>query len=61
MCSEKFLKNSIKLLASSFPVMKDTFSTRRTLKGKVGTPRAILGYMSTQGTEALEHLRHWST
>ena len=61
MCSEKFLKNSIKLLASSFPVMKNTFSTRRTLKRKLGTPRAILGYMSTQGAEALEHLRHWST
>ena len=61
MYSEVF-KNSLKLLASSFlAVMLRTFFTRRALKGKLGTQRALQGHSKStrrvtehSGTLALE-------
>ena len=41
MYSEKFLKSSIKLLRSSFPVMLQTFLTRRALKMYLSTQRLL--------------------
>ena len=41
-CSEKFLKNSVKLLRSPFPVMLLTFFTRRALRGHSDTQRQSL-------------------
>ena len=40
--SEKFLKNSVKLLRSPFPVMLLTFFTRRALRGHSDTQRQSL-------------------
>ena len=61
MYSEVF-KNSLKLLTSSFlVVMLWTFFTRRVLKGKLGTQRALQGHSNStrrvtehSGTPALE-------
>ena len=61
MYSEVF-KNSLKLLASSFlAVMLRTFFTRRALKGKLDTQRALQGHSKStrrvtehSGTPALE-------
>ena len=77
MYSEKFLKNSIKLLRSPFLVMfqtsftqralKRTFrhskGTRGALKGKSikGSPKALQGHLDTKGTRALKHLMHSGT
>lgn len=68
MYSEKFFKNSIKLLRSQFPVA-DLF-IRRALKGHLGTQvtrtlehlrhsgtRRALGHLGTQGTCVLGHLK----
>ena len=60
MYSERFLKDSIKLLWSPFPVMLQTFFTRRALKGhswvtqralnhSIGTLRAFQAHLDTQG------------
>ena len=57
MCSEKFLKNSIKLLRR-FPVMWQTFFAQRALKGH---SRSFQGHLDTQDTQTLEHLRHLGT
>ena len=57
MCSEKFLKNSIKLLRI-FPVMWQTFFAQRTLKRH---SRSLQGHLDTQDTQTLEHLRHLGT
>ena len=43
MSSEKFFKISIKLLRSPVPVILQTFFTRRTLKGNLGTQRTFKG------------------
>ena len=50
----KVFKNSIKLLASPFIVMLQTFFSRRAPKGKLGTQRALKWYL---GTWALEYLK----
>ena len=60
-CSEKFLKNSIKLLTRLFPVMLGTFFTRRALKGKLGSQRALRVHLSTKDTRAIKHTRHSGT
>ena len=57
MYSEKFLKNSVKQLTSLFPVMLQTFFTRRTLKGKLDTQMALQGHLSTQDTLGLSGTR----
>ena len=41
MCSEEFLKNSVKLLNGPFLVMLQTFLIRRVLKGELGTQRTL--------------------
>ena len=53
---EKFLKNSIKLLRSPFPVILESCS-RRELKRHLGTQRALQRHLGTQGIWALGHLR----
>ena len=62
----KVFKNSIKLSASLFLVMLQTFFTQRALKRKFKvTPRALEGNSGTRrglghsGTKALRHLRHF--
>ena len=52
-CILKSFKNSIKLLASPFFVMFQTFFNRAVLKEKLGTQRAYREY--SKGTWALEH------
>ena len=52
----KVFKNPIKLLTSPFLVMFQTFFTQRTLKGILGTHRALK--KRSKGTLALGHSRH---
>ena len=72
MYSEKFFKNSIKLLKSPFPVMLQTSLTRRALRRKLerhlGTQtlkalghsgaRRAFGHSGTQDTQALAQPAH---
>ena len=62
MYPKTFLKISIKLLTSLFPVMLQTFFIRRALKGHSNdTPRTLQGYLFTQDTMFLEYLRDSGT
>ena len=58
MYSKKFLKGSIKLLSSPFPVMLQNFFTRRALKGHFKGIRRALGHSKHLGTPTLEALGH---
>ena len=63
MYSEKFLKNSVKLLSSPFPVILETIFSLRALKSySKGTLRSLQGHFNDiwaleghLGTRALRH------